>query len=77
MSIVNILENKLNNVSGESEVLSLSTLQKSGICGSSNSAKKLLKSGQIPSIRIGNKTLFAKKDIVDFLHKKASSIAVE
>ncbi len=71
MSIASILEEKLNNVS-DSEILSLTELTKAGLCSSISGGKNLLKSAQIPSIKLGGKVIFAKKDIIDFLHKTAS-----
>lgn len=73
MSIINLLEKKLNSASDD-EVLTTSALLKSGICQSNSSAKNLLKSGQIPHINIGHRTLFAKKDVINFLHKSASCV---
>jgi len=71
MSIVSILEEKLNTVSN-SEILSLTELTKAGLCSSLSGGKNLLKSAQIPSIKLGGKVIFAKKDVIDFLHKAAS-----
>jgi len=68
MSILKILEEKLN-FENEGEVLTTSALLKSGICQSNASAKSLLKFGHIPHINIGHRTLFAKKDVIEFLHK--------
>lgn len=73
MSIINILEKKLDDASGNSEVLSISELCESGICGSASSAKKLIKDSGISSIRIGNRTLFSKSDLISFLQENSSS----
>jgi hypothetical protein len=71
MSIVSILEEKLNTVSN-SEILSLTELTKAGLCSSLSGGKNLLRTAQIPSIKLGGKVVFAKKDVITFLHKAAS-----
>jgi len=67
MSIVIILEEKINAVS-DSEILCLTDLVKAGICNHLSSGKSLLKKAKIPFIKLGGKTVFSKKDLIDFLH---------
>ena len=72
MSIVSLIEEKINAVT-DSEVLCLTDLVKAGLYNHLSSAKSLLKCAQIPSIKLGGKVVFARKDLIDFLCKSSTS----
>jgi hypothetical protein len=74
MSLFDILEKRINSLSPDCEILYSDILVKCDICTSLPSVPRFLKSSLIPFIKVGKRTLFSKKDLLDFLKKNIKII---